>query len=87
MIQYKADWEGIPVHKISEKHTSKTCYRCGDKGKRLSQARFTCPNCGLDYFNADLNGTINIAKRFPSYTGENGAVFDTAHNSGDVKLC
>jgi len=87
MIIYKAHWEGIPVYKISERNTSKTCYRCGNMGVRLSQARFKCPACGLDYFNADLNGAINIAERFSWYIGENGDALDTAHNSGDVKPC
>jgi len=86
MIAYKAQWEGIRVYKVSERNTSKTCHRCGSEGERLSQAGFKCPNCGLDHFNADLNGAINIAKRFSSYIGENGAALDTALNSGDVKL-
>ena len=73
MITYKALWEGIPVYKISERNTSKTCYRCGNMGERLSQARFKCPTCGLDYFNADLNGAINIAERFSLiHRGERG---------------
>lgn len=86
MIVYKAQWEGIRVYKVSERNTSKSCHRCGNEGQRLSQARFKCPSCGLDYFNADLNGAINIAKRFSSYMGENGATLDIALNSGDVKL-
>jgi putative transposase len=72
-IRYKAEWEGVPVLLIPEYNTSKTCYRCGKEGKRLNQARFKCPNCGLDYFNADLNGAINLAKLSPSYMGGGGA--------------
>ena len=72
-IIYKAEWEGVSVVLLNEAYTSKLCYRCGKEGKRLSQARFKCPNCGLDYFNADLNATINLAKRSSSYMGENGA--------------
>ena len=82
MIVYKAQWENIQVYKVNERNTSKTCHRCGNIGRRLSQARFKCPSCGLDYFSADLNGAINIAKRFSSYIGENGAAFDTALNFG-----
>jgi putative transposase len=87
MIIYKEHWEGIQVYKVGERNTSKTCHKCGNIGGRFSQARFKCSNCGLDYFNADLNGAINIAERFSSYIGENGAALDTALDSGDVKLC
>lgn len=72
-IEYKAVWEGIRVIYIDEKGTSTTCYRCGAKGSRLTQARFRCGNCGLDYFNADLNGARNILKRSMSYMGIDGA--------------
>lgn len=86
MIIYKAEWEGIQVVKVSERYTSKTCHRCGNRGKRPVQGLFVCPHCGLEY-NADLNGAVNIAKRFSEQVLENGAVLDTAHNSGEVKPC
>jgi len=73
-IEYKALWEGIEVIYIDENGTSKTCHRCGGKGSRLTQARFRCKSCGLDYFNADLNGARNILKRSMSYMGIDGAV-------------
>jgi len=80
MIIYKAQWEGIKVVKVSERNTSITCHNCGNKGKRPFQGLFKCSNCGLEY-NADLNGAINIGKRFSEQVLENGAVFDTALNS------
>ena len=52
MIEYKAEWEGIPVVKINEHDTSKTCSRCGEIGKRLTQGHFLCSNCGRRSFNA-----------------------------------
>ena len=72
-IEYKALWEGIKVIYIDEAYTSVTCHRCGAKGKRLTQARFRCSNCGLDYFNADLNSARNILKMAMSYEGIAGA--------------
>ncbi len=86
MIIYKAEWEGIQVVKVSERYTSKTCHSCGKRGKRPFQGFFVCPHCGMEY-NADLNGAINIAKRSLDYMSIDGAVLDTALNSGEMKLC
>lgn len=86
MIIYKAEWEGIRVVKVSERYTSKTCHCCGKRGKRPFQGLFMCPHCGMEY-NADLNGAVNIAKRSLDYTSIDGAVLDTALNSGEMKPC
>lgn len=79
-IKYKAEWKGIQVKQISEKNTSKTCHNCGEKGNRKTQGLFVCENCGLEY-NADLNGALNISKRFSDYMLENGVVSEPAQNS------
>jgi putative transposase len=64
-IEYKASWIGIPVYKINESYTSKTCSRCGMIGKRINQGLFRCDNC--DYqVNADFNGANNIYKKWLS---------------------
>jgi putative transposase len=78
-IEYKAEAEGVPVVKMREWHASKTCHLCNNEGKRISQGLFKCPTCGLEY-NADLNGAINLFKRFDGYMLSNGVVFDTAQN-------
>lgn len=73
-IKYKAAWEGISVFKISERDTSKTCNRCGSTDtSRLVQSVLECRSCGLVY-NADLNGAMNIAKRFWEEAFQNGAL-------------
>ena len=60
---YKAAWEGVPMVKLSERGTSKTCHRCHSRDTtRVVQSVFQCKRCGLVY-NADLNGAKNIAKR------------------------
>jgi len=41
---------------LYEAYTSRLCHRCKAEGKRLSQAGFKCPNCGLDRFNVGLIG-------------------------------
>lgn len=72
-IEYKAAWEGISVIKLSERGTSKTCHRCASiNTNRLGQSVFECHNCGLVY-NADLNGTKNLAKRLWEDTFQSGA--------------
>ncbi len=71
-IEYKAHWEGIPVVYAGEHGTSKYCHICNTEGKRPHRGLFICPNCGE--YNADLNGAINIGKRFSEQCFENGAV-------------
>jgi putative transposase len=76
-VRYKAAWEGISVFKISERDTSKTCHRCGSMNtSRLVQSVLECHGCGLVY-NADLNGAVNIAKRFWEQAFQNGATGST----------
>jgi IS605 OrfB family transposase len=76
-IEYKANWEGIPVYLVSERGTSKTCHRCGSTDtSRLVQSVLECHSCGLVY-NADLNGAMNIAKRFWEQAFQNGAAGST----------
>ena len=67
MIEYKALLVGIPVITTSEAYTSKTCHICGCEGKRKTQGLFVCPHCSE--YNADLNGAINIAKKFERSLG------------------
>jgi putative transposase len=81
-IQYKAEWKGIQVKQISERNTSKTCHKCGQKGNRKTQGLFVC-DCGLQY-NADLNGALNIAKRFEDYTFSNGVVSEPTQNQSQT---
>ncbi|MHA1138358.1 MAG: zinc ribbon domain-containing protein [Candidatus Thorarchaeota archaeon] len=60
---------------VPEQWTSIMCYKCGHKGIRPKQNLFICTTCGTK-LNADLNGAINIGKRFimliPSLRNENG---------------
>ncbi len=83
-ISYKASWAGVPVYRVKEAWTSKTCHICGQIGERLSQGLFRCPSCNLVY-NADLNGAMNIAKRFSGYMLENGASLAMPVNFPRVK--
>lgn len=81
MIEYKAEILGITVVKTNEAYTSKLCHICNTEGNRRSQGRFVCPVCGE--YNADLNGAINIGKRFERFLGymlRNGAFCEQALN-------
>ena len=73
MIEYKANWNGISVMKVSEAYTSITCSKCGSKGKRPYQGLFKCSECGYRV-NADFNGAKNILKRSLEYISRDGAV-------------
>jgi len=62
MIEYKAVQQGILVVSTGEAYTSRNCHVCGCDGDRKSQGLFVCRHCGE--YNADLNGAINIGKKF-----------------------
>lgn len=85
-IEYKALWKDVSVVYINEAYTSKTCHICGEFGTRPTQGQFMCHNCGSQY-NADLNGAINIGRRFMDYMSANSGLFDSPLNFGDVRLC
>jgi len=65
MLTYKARLKGIPVVKESEDYTSQTCCICGTKCKsnRVHRGLYVCNQCGA-VINADVNGAINILKRY-----------------------
>ena len=85
-IEYKANWAGVLVFSIDESYTSKTCHVCGSPGRRSHQGLFLCDNCGSQY-NADLNGAMNIGRRFLDQVFGNSGALDTSLNFGDVRSC
>jgi len=65
-IQYKAEWEGIPIHHLDAGHTSRTCPRCGDalkSNRKRDKHIYKCHYCGYQ-LNDDLIGAINISRNF-----------------------
>jgi len=84
LIEYKAQWAGVLVFSIDEAYTSKTCHACGSLGMRRHQGLFVCPHCGLQY-NADLNGAMNIGRRFLDQVFGNSGALATPPNFGDVR--
>ena len=65
MITYKARLKGIRVVKESEDYTSQTCCICSTicKSNRVYRGLYVCNQCGA-VINADVNGAINILKRY-----------------------
>jgi putative transposase len=82
MIEYKAVQQGILVVSTGEAYTSRNCHVCGCDGDRKSQGLFVCCHCGE--YNADLNGAINIGKKFErdlGYMPLSGVACEPALNS------
>ncbi|TET10815.1 MAG: hypothetical protein E3J86_04385 [Candidatus Thorarchaeota archaeon] len=78
MLEHKLASIGLDPKRfkaVPEQWTSIMCHKCGHKGIRPKQNLFICNTCGLKT-NADLNGALNIGKRFimliPSLRDENG---------------
>jgi len=63
-VEYKLNWKGGLFALVNPAHTSQTCNSCGyiSEKSRVSQADFTCVNCGRST-NADLNASLNILAR------------------------
>jgi putative transposase len=61
-IQYKAEWEGIPVNFVDAKRTSQLCPICGDRLQedRLHQRKLLCINCKRS-MDRDVIASMNIA--------------------------
>lgn len=61
-IEYKANWEGIPVVHINPRHSSQICSKCGELNKR-NRHTYKCGKCGFEA-NADYNAGRNLQKLF-----------------------
>ena len=44
-IEYKARWEGIPVHYVNPRGTSRKCPKCGSSLMEIEGRRLMCPSC------------------------------------------
>jgi putative transposase len=61
-IQYKADWNGIPVIYVKPYGTSARCSMCGHRMLPEENRRLRCPSCGLTV-DRDVNAARNILAR------------------------
>ncbi len=60
-LEYKCDWYGRELKKVSPKFTSQDCSHCGYRNKelQLSMRRWDCPSCGSTH-NRDINAAKNV---------------------------
>jgi putative transposase len=61
-IQYKADWNGIPVIYVRPSGTSARCSICGHRVLPEENRQLHCPNCNLTV-DRDVNAARNILAR------------------------
>lgn len=61
-IQYKADWNGIPVIYVKAHGTSAKCSICGHRVLAEENRQLHCPNCGLTV-DRDMNAARNVLAR------------------------
>jgi putative transposase len=61
-IQYKADWNGIPVIYVKAHGTSAKCSTCGHRVLPEENRQLHCPNCDLT-IDRDVNAARNIVAR------------------------
>jgi putative transposase len=61
-IQYKAEWNGIPVIYVKPYGTSARCSMCGHRVLPEEDRKLHCPSCGLSV-DRDVNGARNILAR------------------------
>jgi transposase len=86
-ICYKIIEKSISVETVNPRNTSEECHTCGEVGYRPRQATFKCTNdvCWMCEYQADVNGTINIADRYlsgESYSREHTDGNDSAEDGG-----
>jgi len=88
LVEYKANFEGLPVVEVNPAYTSQTCHVCGkvDSSFRLDQASFKC-DCGNE-MNADINASLVIASKanwIYNYDGLKGKYKNTGHFISELR--
>jgi putative transposase len=58
IVEYKAQWRGIPVVKVDPRYSSKTCPICGRIQKSRMGAEFEC-ECGW-HLDRHINASLNL---------------------------
>ena len=61
-VEYKARWEGLPVHHVHPHGSSAKCSRCGHKLLSEENRTQTCLKCSF-HVDRDVNAALNIAAK------------------------
>lgn len=82
-IEYKANWEGIPVVYIDPRYSSQICSKCGELNKRIKHT-YKCKHCGFEA-NSDYNAGRNIQQLFLAKCQEEQAPINYAFNPNKLE--
>ena len=83
-IEYKANWEGIPIIYVDPYHSSQICSKCGELNKRDKHI-YKCKSCGYEC-NADYNAGRNLQQFFLATCLEEQASINNAFNPSNLEL-
>lgn len=77
-IEYKANWESIPVVYVDPYHSSQLHYKCGELNQRVGHT-YNCKKCN-ETLNADYNAGRNLQQFFLAKCQREQASINNAFN-------
>jgi len=84
IIEYKAQWKGIPVVKVDPRNSSRTCPTCGRTQDSRMGAEFKC-ECGW-HLDRHINASINLLQTAISKGMAGGLRFNPGAFQHDVMM-
>jgi putative transposase len=84
IIEYKAQWKGIPVVKVDPRNSSRTCPICGRIQDSRMGTEFVC-NCGW-HLDRHINASINLLQTAISKGMAGGLWFNPGAFQHDVMM-
>jgi putative transposase len=84
IIEYKAQWRGIPVFKVDPRNSSRTCPTCGRIQDSRMGAEFAC-ECGW-HLDRHINASINLLQTAVSKGMAGGLRFNPGAFQHDVMM-
>ena len=84
IIEYKAQWRGVPVIKVDPRNSSRTCPICGRIQDSRMGAEFKC-ECGW-HLDRHINASINLLQTAISKGMAGGLRFDPGAFQHDVMM-
>jgi putative transposase len=84
IIEYKAQWKGIPVIKVDPRNSSRTCPMCGRIQHSRMGAEFKC-ECGW-HLDRHINASINLLQTAVSNGMAGGLRFNPGAFQHDVMM-